>query len=150
MKRIFAFVCTVFMISILAIPASAAQTDGIISSKSYTLDNGIEIIDELILHSYTRSSTKDYTLRRSFSKSSTTIAVIAIYGDFKYDGNTVSVVSKSVSQTDTYDGWSYSQSSFSSSGGSITLNAKLTKLLNASIPITMTLSCDADGNISYS
>ena len=58
-------------------------------------------------------------------------------------------MSKRVNQADTYEGWSYKQNSFTSSGGTITLDAKLTKLLVMNIPFTITLSCDKDGNISY-
>ena len=77
------------------------------------------------------------------------IGVIAMKGTFRYDGSTVSVASKSVTQTDTYEGWSYKQNSFTSSGGTVTLDAKLTKLIFLNIPFTMMLSCDKDGNISY-
>lgn len=59
------------------------------------------------------------------------------------------MVSKSVTQSDTYDGWSYVQNSLTSSGGTVTLNAKLTKWIILNTSFTMTLSCDEDGNISY-
>ena len=59
------------------------------------------------------------------------------------------IMAKRVNQADTYEGWSYKQNSFTSSGGTITLDAKLTKLLVMNIPFTITLSCDKDGNISY-
>ena len=60
----------------------------------------------------------------------------------------VSAVSKAVTQTDTYGGWKYKQQSFTSSGGTFTLEAKLTKLLIYNNPLTMRLSCDTDGNIT--
>lgn len=113
------------------------------------MDNGITIIDEVTEISQSRSTTKDYTRSRTISKDGTVIAVISIYGCFSYNGTSVSVVSKSVTQTDTYEGWSYKQNSFTSSGGTITLDAKLSKLLVMNIPFTMTLSCDKNGNVSY-
>lgn len=76
------------------------------------------------------------------------VAEIALTATFRYDGNTVSVVSKSISKCETYDGWSFKQSSFTSSGGTVTLTGKLSKLLvlNASVKISFT--CDENGNIS--
>lgn len=150
MKHIITLFLTVLLISSFVIPASAAQNETVIQSSSYLLDNGFLVIDELIVTSQTRSSSKDYTFQRSIYHGTNEIATIAIYGNFKYDGTNVSVISKRVSRSDAYDGWSYSQTSFTSSGGTITLSAKLTKILTPSIPFTMTLSCDKDGNISYS
>ncbi len=54
-----------------------------------------------------------------------------------------------MTNTDTYNGWSYIQDSLTSSGGTVTLNGKLTKWLILSNSFTMTLTCDANGNISY-
>lgn len=107
------------------------------------------MVDEVIEHSQIRSSTKGYTRTKTIRYDGIIIGKIAVYGSFKYDGTTVSVVSKRVNQADTYEGWSYKQNSFTSSGGTITLDAKLTKLLVMNIPFTITLSCDKDGNISY-
>lgn len=148
MKRIFSILCFIMFIS-LAVSAQAAETKTVISRSETTTADGFSVVDELIAFPQTRSSTKSYGRSKTFKNGATTIAVIAIQGTFRYDGNTVSVVSKSVTQTDTYDGWSYSQTSFTSSGGTISLSGKLAKPLYSSIPFTMTLSCDKDGNISY-
>lgn len=149
MKRIIAVISIMIVLLSFIIPASAVEQDHIIYQASFELEDGITVLTEVIEHIQTRSSTKDYTNRHTFSKDGTVIAVISLYGEFKYDGITVSVVSKSVPQTDTYEGWSYKQNAFTSSGGTITLDAKLTKLLVLSIPFTMTLSCDKNGNLSY-
>ena len=76
------------------------------------------------------------------------IAEIWIDATFRYDGNTVSVVSKSISKCETYDGWSFKQSSFTSSGGTVTLTGKLTKLLVLNANVNISLTCDKNGNIS--
>lgn len=149
MKRIFSIlICFVLLIS-LAVPALAAETQTVLSRSESLTEDGIMVIDELVAYPQMRSSEKSYGHSKTFSSNGTTIAVIAIQGTFRYDGNTVSVASKSVTQTSTYDGWSYSQTSFTSSGGTITLSGKLTKPLHPSISFTMTLTCDKDGNISY-
>jgi len=150
MKKLFIAIVTLALI-FSCVPAASAATNGeVIYHSQYCLDNDITIVDEIISYSQARSSDKTYEFNRQITASGTTIGSISIKGTFRYDGSTVSVVSKSVTKTDTYNGWKYSQSSFTSSGGTITLSAKLTKTLTPSIPFTMTLSCDKDGNISHS
>ena len=150
MKRMTSLFLLVLLIFSCPPRASAVAHENIVWSHEITLDNGITVTDEVISHSIARSSTKDYTRRKTIANGEgATIAIISVRGVFSYNGTTVSVVSKSVTQSDTYEGWSYKQNSFTSSGGTITLDAKLTKLLVVSIPADMTLSCDKDGNISY-
>lgn len=149
MKRIITLCLLTIVIISCSVPAFASEQELIVWHQESTLENGITIIDEVINNSLTRSSTRDYTRRRTISDDGVTIAVISVRGVFSYNGTTVSVVSKSVTQTDTYEGWSYKQNSFTSSGGTIALDAKLTKLLVMNIPFTITLSCDKNGNISY-
>lgn len=148
MRRLAAIcLCLVFLLA-LSIPVAANEITPVYSSVE-SLEDGIVVIDEVFEASNTRSTDKTYTRRRTFTREGTTIAVIAITATFRYDGTTVSVVSKSVSQADTYDGWSYQQNSFTSSGGTVTLSGKLAKLLILNSSFTMDLSCDKDGNISY-
>lgn len=149
MKKIVSLCLCAMLLFSLAIPVSATEADTVIWHQETKLDNDITVIDEVIEHSQMRSVSKGYTRQKTITSGDTVIAVIAIHGVFSYDGTTVSVVSKSVTQTDTYDGWSYKQNSFTSSGGTITLDAKLTKLLVLNVSFTMTLSCDKNGNISY-
>lgn len=149
MKKIFALLSTFLLFFSFIMPVSAAGQEQIIYRGQQELENGITVYIEIIEESLARSSIKGYTNKKTITKGDVTVAVISIHGEFKYDGATVSVVSKSVTQTDTYEGWSYKQNAFTSSGGTITLDAKLTKLLVLSIPFTMTLSCDKNGNLSY-
>lgn len=149
MKKIFTLLVCALSILSMILPVSASETGKTVYYSEEILDNGIVIISEVIDHSQARTGTKNYEHSKTYVRNGITIGVVSIYGSFRYDGSSVSVLSKRVTQTDTYDGWNYSQTSFSSSGGTITLSAKLTKPLNSSIPITMTLSCDANGNISY-
>lgn len=149
MKRFLSLFCCICLIFSLSPIAFAASDELVLYRSEREMEDGITVIYEIIIHPSARSNTTDYTHRKTFTRSSSTIAVISIWGKFRYDGSTVSVVSKEVTQTDTYEGWSYSQSSFTSSGGTITLSAKLTKTLTPSIPFTMTPSCDKNGNISY-
>ena len=148
MKRYFSIVLCVALLIALSSPVLAAEQDSTVSYRKITLNNGITIIDEITECSEARFTDKAYRKTRTFKDGDTVIAIIAIQATFRYDGTTVSVVAKAVAQTDTYDGWNYKQTSFTSSGGTVTLNAELTKLLVFNNPFTMTLSCDKDGNIT--
>lgn len=149
MRRFSSYVLMMLLLIITAMPVQASEVKNTIHHSETLLGTGLTVIDEVIVYSHTRSSTQSYERSKTFVKDGVTIAVIAIRGSFRYDGTSVSVIFQSVTRSDTYDGWSYSQKSFSSDNGTITLNGKLTKTLVPSISFTMTLSCDKDGNISY-
>ena len=148
MKKVFCLIICAILLCGFAFPAAAAeqQTDPV--RKITVLDNGITLTEELMFFDQTRASTKTGQKTVTATRSGKTIAVITIQATFSYDGSSVSVVSKSVTQKTTYDGWSYSQQSFTSSGGTVTLNAKLTKLLVLTQPVTVKLTCDKNGNIT--
>jgi len=149
MKKICLFLlCAVLFFSICT-PCSAASEEEVIYCSQTDLANGI-VCTEVITVSgtQTKSSTKTATTKRTYTYSDEIIAVISVKGTFSYDGSTVSVISKSITECETYDGWSFKQSSFTSSGGTITLDGKLTKLIVLNANISISLSCDKDGNIS--
>ena len=104
--------------------------------------------DELIVSSGLARANKTATRRRTFTQSGETIAVVAFEVTYGYASTMVYVISKSVTQTDTYKNWNYNQTAFTVNGGTVTLEGKLTKLLHASIPFTMSMTCDKSGNIT--
>lgn len=149
MKRLLTIcICAALFVS-MVFPASAAEQPKKEHGEEMVLENGLTVVDEITVYSQVRSTDKRAERRRTIKDGDTVIAIIAFEAVFRYDGSTVSVVSKTVTQTDTYAGWSYKQKSFTSSGGTVTLDAKLTKLLIFNNSFTMTLSCDKNGNISY-
>lgn len=104
---------------------------------------------EIVIHeTLVRSSTKSATNIQTFTYKGDVIAIIAITGTFSYNGTSSSVISKSVSRLDTYNGWSFSQTSFSSEGGTISLVGGLKKFLYPTVPVSFSLTCDRFGNIS--
>lgn len=151
MKRVVSLILCVFSLLTLAIPAFAAERSqgNVLYRDEIVLEDGITVIREITEVRAARSTDKPYTYGVTVKKGDTVVANVAISAVFRYDGKTVSVVSKAVARQDTYDGWKYTQTSFTSSGGTVTLNAKVSKFL-ASVPITMNLTCDKNGNISYS
>lgn len=149
MKRVMAMFLCLVLVSAFAFPVSAAENEEVVHSEEFILENGLRVIDTITVYSNARSSTVTSSRYRNIYDGDTLVAYIRFEAAFRYDGNTVSVVSKTVTNTDTYDGWEYVQNSFTSSGGTVTLNAKLTKWFIFNTPFSMTLSCDKDGNISY-
>ena len=149
MKRTFSIVLLLIIIFSVATPASAVENRECVFYQETDICDGVVLIDEIIVYEQARTTTKAATRTRTIKNDSVVIAVIAMKATFRYDGSTVSVASKSITQTDTYEGWGYKQNSFTSSGGTVTLDAKLTKLIFLNIPFTMALSCDEDGNIFY-
>lgn len=149
MRTLLAFICCFSILLFISTPVFATEQSSVVFSQEIDLGNGITIIDEITEHSQTRTTAKVYKRSNTFKDGDIVIAVIAFQATFHYDGTTVSVASKTVTQTDTYKGWSYNQNSFTSSGGTVTLKGKLSKWLIFNNSFTMSLSCDKDGNISY-
>lgn len=150
MKNTVSFFLCITILFVCLTAVSAAEQENVIYYRELDLGNGITLIDEIIEHPTTaRATAKTSTRRNTLKDGDTVIGIIAFQATFHYDGTTVYVASKSITQTDTYDGWSYKQNSFTSSGGTVTLDAKLTKLLFLNVPFTMNLACDKNGNITF-
>lgn len=144
-KCIVIALCVLLLISAMPVyaaePAPAGET---------APADGITCVTELIVENQNaRSAERTATRRDTFYDGDTVIAVIAFQATFRFDGNSVNVIAMSVTETDTYEGWSYKQTSFTSSGGTVTLEGKLTKWLIFNSAFTMSMTCDKNGTISY-
>ena len=148
MRRLITAICCLALIFSVCTPAVAAERENVIFSQEIDLGNGITLVDEIIEHTQARATGKTYTRTNTYRHGDDVIAVISVQATFHYDGTTVSVASKSVTQTDTYEGWNYKQNSFTSSGSTVTLDAKLTKLLVLRVAVNISITCDKNGNIS--
>lgn len=148
MKKLFSLTLCLVLFASVFCPVYATEQTGVIHSELTELEDDITVLDEIIVTSSLRASSKTATRRKTITKGDTVIGIIAFQATFRYDGSSVSVTSKSVTQTDTYDGYSYQQTSFTSSGGTVTLEGKMSKLLVLNIPFTMSLTCDKNGNLS--
>lgn len=150
MRKLLAFFVCIAMLAAVLPTAYAAESDtGVtVSRKEYTLENGLTVIEEITEIVVARSSTKYGEKRTTLKDGDTTIAIIAFIAQFGYDGSSSWVVSKTVTQTNTYDGWSYRQTSFTESGATVTLSFVLSKWLIFNNSYSMRLTCDKDGNLS--
>lgn len=148
LKRIITAVMAFLLIASVGFPVNAQEQSTVVLHQEIDIGNGIVIVDEIVEYANARALGKAADRTRRIYDDGVLIGVITITGAFLYDGTTVTVQSMYVKQADTYEGWSYRQNSLTASGGTITLDAKLTKLLVLNIPFTFTLSCDANGNLS--
>ena len=156
MKKVFALALCLLLLAQGILPASAAALSTaepagtLLYRQEIVLENGLTLIDEV--YEYAQGRSTDKIGRRTLTicnSDNVVLGIISFEAVFRYDGSTVSVVSKTVTQTDTYEGYSYKQNSFTSSGGTVTLAGKLTKLLIFNHSFTMSLTCDVNGNLSY-
>lgn len=129
--------------------ATSLEQPDVITQVIEDPESGITIVKEITIEdSLTRSSSRTVTTKQTYTRNGNTIAVIAVTATFSYNGSTVSVTSKSVSQRTTYNGWKFTQNSLTSSGGTVSLSGKLTKLLNPTVPVNLSITCDKNGNIT--
>lgn len=149
MKKIVTLLLSFVLFASLVFPVSATGSGEVIYSGELTFENGLRAVETVTVYFSGRASTVTADREMSLYDGDTLVAYIRFEATYRYDGSTVSVVSKSVTNTNTYDGWEYVQNSFTSSGGTVTLDAKITKWFIFNTPFSMTLSCDKDGNISY-
>ena len=154
MKKFCIILVFTLLIFCLDVPCFAAEVPSeerqLIFYEEKALEDGItQITTVTVSESPARAGTKTAIRKDVFENGSTEIAIIQLTGTFTFNGSTVSVVSKSISRCETYAGWNFQQSAFTSSGGTIRLTGKLTKLIVLNYNVEMTLSCDKDGNISY-
>ena len=151
MKRVLSLIICFCIIISVPTAALAGEQENTIFYQVTDLGNGLTVVDEIIECPQSRTTYgKTVNRSRTFKDGDTVIAVIVFQATFHYDGTSVSVASKSIIQSDTYEGWSFKQNSFTSSGGTVSLTGKLTKwLILNSTTFTMSLTCDKDGNITY-
>ncbi len=153
MKKLISSVVCCSMLLGASVPCAFAFEDPsayVQTVSTHQLSNGISVKERIIEHTNpaTRANSKTATREQEYYKGDTLIGKIAITGTFAYDGKTSRVISKSVSSKETYNGWSYTQNSFTSSGGTIELTGKLSKIPHHAISVNFDLSCDKNGNIS--
>lgn len=149
MNKILALLLCIIIVYNCVSPCSAVDNSEVLYYGEETLENGILVTDTISETSpNSRNMSRCVTREKKYYDDGALVAEIALTATFRYDGNTVSVVSKSISKCETYDGWSFKQSSFTSSGGTVTLTGKLSKLLVLNASVKISLTCDENGNIS--
>lgn len=93
----------------------------------------------------TRSTTST-TKTKDYYSGGQKIGRAALYGSFSYNGSTAQATGADGTGTG-INGWSYGGQSTWTSGNSAHLSATLSKG-SVSVPVSISLSCDAHGNVS--
>lgn len=114
----------------------------------HTEDGDFEVETVLSIHnSLLRANSRTASKTQSVKQNGTAVAEVTLTATFRYTGSSVSVTDTDSDYT-TYNGWSYKNESISTSGGTASLSASLTKLLAGTVPVSISITCTPSGAIS--
>ncbi len=151
MKRI---ICAVLICSLLlcGMPVNCFAEE-IKECVVDVFEDGSYLTDELIVVQYRVNNTKSGTRIRNYYTSDGTLEWKAVLsGTFTYTGTTSTCTSSSCNVTIYNSDWYTVSKSASKSGNtataSVTMGKKLLGVTVATIPVSLTLTCDNNGNLS--
>ena len=130
-KNIFSLLMCFLLAIAAAVPCFAQENNQVVTTYTEDLGNGITVVT---------TKTKDYY------SGGQKIGRAALYGSFSYNGSTAQATGADGTGTG-INGWSYGGQSTWTSGNSAHLSATLSKG-SVSVPVSISLSCDAHGNVS--
>lgn len=147
MRKFAALFSLILLIGIMVPPAQATSTTyqdvEIIDTEFGRFEVEITTtVYDLLARSSSRRADKTATVKYE----NNVIAEVTLSVNFGFDGSSAWVISTSSSHT-TYNGWSYGNENITTSGGTATLTATLTKLFNRA-PVNISLTCSPTGQIS--
>ena len=143
-KKVASLIMCVMIGMTLSIPCFAQDSDRVIATYTENLGNGITAITT-ITQTVTRSSTST-TKTKDFYSSGQYIGRAALQGSFSYNGSTSQATGANGVGSGA-NGWSYGDQNTWISGNSAYLSAALSKS-GTRVPVNISLSCDAYGNVS--
>lgn len=150
MKRLLVIILSIIMLStVLTLPISAAEIDqSIISQTVVDMGNGLCFIETISV-----PSIQPYGNRKTGTKTSecvyngTTIFTISVTGIFTYDGSTSQATSATGNMVAYAEGVTFNNRRAYVSGASAIATGSAT-YNGTTIPKTVTLTCDKNGNLS--
>ncbi|MCM1150120.1 MAG: hypothetical protein NC319_08595 [Butyricicoccus sp.] len=151
-KRIISMCLMALMLVSMLAPAAQAEylPEKVITTVT-ALGNGITVESTVIIHesisAFSTTETKKATKTDTYKQNGTQIATVSITASFGYDGSSSWVNSASVSKSISSD-WTYSNEKMTTSGGTATVTAILSKIGVASLDVYTYISCSPDGEIS--
>lgn len=151
-KRIITLFIAVLLVAM--VPALAVQAVYIPDKVTTTvtdLGNGITVESTIFVEEeftpFSLMSTIKATKQDVYKCSGSQIATVSITASFGYDGSSSWVNSASVTKS-VSSGWTYSNESITTSGGTATVTALLKKTGIMTINVDTYISCSPDGEIS--
>lgn len=144
--KAFALTTAFIMTFVFSITCFAAENEKILASYTEDLGNGITAVVTITeTESFARSAKKQ-SISKGYYFGSTYIGAAALTAAFNYDGSTSRAV-EAVGNGSGANGWSYSGQSTRTSGKTAYLTASFKKS-GKTVPVSLSLTCDANGNIS--
>lgn len=143
-KNIFSLLMCSLLAIAAAVPCFAQENNQVVTTYTEDLGNGITVVTT-IAKTVTRSATST-TKTKDYYSGGQKIGRAALYGSFSYNGSTAQATGADGTGTG-INGWSYGGQSTWTSGNSAHLSATLSKG-SVSVPVSISLSCDAHGNVS--
>lgn len=153
MKKRIITMCLMALI-IVTVLAPAAQAEYMPEEVITTvtdLGDGVTVESIITVHesisAFSTMATKKATKVDTYKRNGTQIATVSITASFGYDGNTSWVNSASVTEN-VSSGWKYGNEEITTSGGTATVTATLTKTGVVTLDVYTWISCSPDGDIS--
>jgi len=150
MKRVFSYILlTVLLLGVLPVEGYATQ----MNRETIYYEDGsylvIEILESVTRASGTKTGKKQYTYYDDNDESQWK-AVLS--GTFTYTGSSATCTASNVDVT-VYDSAWYVSSKYASKSGntaaaSVTMGHKVAGITITKVPVSLTLTCDANGNLS--
>lgn len=152
MKRLFSLVCAVLIaLTIFTTPVSA-YSENALSSIEYYSDGSyciIEVLEDYSRAAGTKNGTKNYSY---YSSDNELLWVVSLTGSFTYTGTTSTCTASNVSVTIYNSSWYAASRESSKSGnvasGTATVSRKVLGITVETKIVNLTLTCDANGNLS--
>lgn len=129
---------------VLAVPCFAKEPTKILATYTEELGNGITVVTT-ITQTVTRSTTST-TKSSNYYSNGQYIGQASLYGSFSYDGS-ISRATAASGAGSGANGWSYGGQNTWTNGSSAYLSATLSGT-GGSVPVNLSLHCDAQGNLS--
>lgn len=145
-QKVLAFTTVLIMTFAFSITCFAAENEKILASYTEDLGNGITAVVTITQTESFARSTKKQSISKGYYSGGTYIGAAALTATFNYNGSTSRAV-EAVGNGSGANGWSYSGQSTRTSGKTAYLTASL-KNGGKTIPVSLSLTCDANGNVS--
>lgn len=146
LKRFIALLSVSMFMALFSLSCFAQENSSAKIIHTEDLGNGFTAVVTLSETNGMTRSSKTHSITKEYYKDGTYIGAATLYASFYYDGSSSSATAASGAGAGS-NGWSYSSQSVWTSGNNAYLNATLSKN-GTFIPVSLTLRCDAHGNVS--
>lgn len=149
MKRVFSFILAAFvLVSVLPVSGNAAEK----TVETIYYDDGsymtVEVIYSPLRATWSVTGNKQYTY---YESNSVPQWKAVLTGTFAYTGSSASCTESSVDVTIYNSAWYIGSKLASKSGNTAKASVTMKRThndVNATVPVSLTLTCDANGNLS--